>query len=104
MADRSWATTPDLEDLIVKALANGADAWTVSTESRTRGFLAEKERLQGEVSFIPIIHSFIVLRLVFVFSCLFSSCIIHLHKVITFLFDFMMLFYRLLVSLDHFLL
>jgi hypothetical protein len=73
MADRSWATTPDLEVLIVKALANGADDWTMSTEARTRSFLSEKERLQGEVSFIPIIHSFIVLHLI---CCLFLSIFI----------------------------
>ena len=49
MSNRDWADTPELEELIVKALANGADDWTVSTQHRTEAFLAEKERLQGKI-------------------------------------------------------
>lgn len=52
MANINWANSADLRALIAKALANGADDWTVSAEDRTRAFLAEKERLQGEVPFI----------------------------------------------------
>jgi len=48
MADRSWAITPELEGLIAKAEAHGgASDWTLSSETRTRAFLAEKERLQA---------------------------------------------------------
>ena len=50
MSNRDWANTSELEDLIAKALANGADEWTVSKENRTRTFLAEKERLRGNAS------------------------------------------------------
>ncbi len=48
MSNRDWADTPELEELIVKALANGADDWTLSTKRRTELFLAEKERQQGQ--------------------------------------------------------
>ena len=48
MSNRDWATTHELRSLIAKALANGADDWTVSAEDTTRAFLAEKERLEGK--------------------------------------------------------
>ena len=55
MADRSWAITPELEGLIAKADAHGgASDWTLSSETRTRAFLAEKERLQGRFCFLCI--------------------------------------------------
>ena len=43
MSSRDWANTPELEKLAVKAEANGASIWTLSTERRTRTFLEEKE-------------------------------------------------------------
>lgn len=60
MSNRAWANTPELENLITKALANGADDWTVSTESRTRSFLAEKKRLQGKFDSIVFIRCLIL--------------------------------------------
>lgn len=49
MSNRAWATTPELRALIAKAEANGASEWTVSAEDTTRAFLAEKERLRGNI-------------------------------------------------------
>ena len=69
MADRSWAITPELEGLIAKAEEHGgASDWTLSADTRTRAFLAEKN----------------VCKVGFVFYAYFVVCNSHpaIHKLI----------------------
>jgi len=82
MSGRDWANTSALEELVARAVANGADEWTLSAENRTRAFLDEKERLQrlqrppGKPQFLGFLPSNLILNCITLCPTIFWPCII----------------------------
>lgn len=57
MSNRDWASTLEFEDLIIKAEANGASEWILSSQRRTEVFLVEKARQRGKhISYFILSH------------------------------------------------